>query len=63
MTRAVRMLGATKGPSGRSTVVFDRRVATTLLSVVSSALSGEAVAKGRSFFAGRIGELVGAVRA
>jgi PmbA protein len=59
VTRAVRLLGATKGPSGRATVVFDRRVATTLLSVVSSALSGEAVAKGRSFFAGRIGELVG----
>jgi PmbA protein len=57
--RAVRLLGAVKGPSGRQTVVFDRRVATTLLSVVSSALSGEAVAKGRSFFAGRIGELVG----
>lgn len=59
VTRAVRLLGAVKGPSGRATVVFDRRVATTLLSVVSSALSGEAVAKGRSFFAGRIGELVG----
>jgi len=59
VTRAVRLLGATKGPSGRATVVFDRRVATTLLSVVSSALSGEAVAKGRSFFAGRIGEMVG----
>ena len=57
--RAVRLIGATKGPSGRSTVVFDRRIATTLLSVVSSALSGEAVAKGRSFFADRIGELVG----
>jgi PmbA protein len=40
-------------------VVFDRRVATTLLSVVASALSGEAVIKGRSFFAGRIGEAVG----
>jgi PmbA protein len=59
VTRAVRLLGATKGPSGRTTVVFDRSAATTLLSVVSSALSGEAVAKGRSFFAGRIGELVG----
>ncbi len=59
VTRAVRLLGATKGPSGRSTVVFDRRMATALLSVVSSALSGEAVAKGRSFFAGRVGELVG----
>ena len=59
INRAVRLLGATKGQSGRTTVVFDRRIATTLLSVVSSALSGEAVAKGRSFFAGRIGELVG----
>ena len=54
----MRLLGATKGPSGRSTVVFDRRVATTLLSVISSALSGEAVEKGRSFFAGRLGEQV-----
>jgi PmbA protein len=33
-------------------------VVSTLLSVVSSALSGEAVVKGRSFFAGRIGESV-----
>ena len=57
--RAVRLLGATKGPSGRSTVVFDRRMSTALLSVVSSALSGEVVAKGRSFFAGRVGEQVG----
>ncbi|HEY5108182.1 MAG TPA: TldD/PmbA family protein [Acidimicrobiales bacterium] len=59
VTRAVRLLGATKGPSGRSTVVFDRRMATTLLGIVSGALSGEAVAKGRSFFAGRVGEQVG----
>ena len=59
VTRAVRLLGATKGPSSRSTVVFDRRMATALLSIVSSALSGEAVAKGRSFFAGRLGEEVG----
>ena len=59
VTRAVRLLGATKGPSGRQTVVFDRRAATTVLSVVSGALSGEAVDKGRSFFAGRIGEQVG----
>ncbi|MHB8680574.1 MAG: TldD/PmbA family protein [Acidimicrobiales bacterium] len=56
--RAVRMLGATKPRSGQVTVVFDARVATTLLSVVSAALSGEAVTKGRSFFAGRVGEEV-----
>jgi len=56
--RAVRMLGAGKARSGRCAVVFDPRVVSTLLSVVSSALSGEAVVKGRSFFAGRIGEQV-----
>lgn len=59
VTRAVRLLGATKGPTARATVVFDRRMATTLLGIVASALSGEAVAKGRSFFAGRVGEQVG----
>jgi PmbA protein len=56
--RAVRLLGAGKVRSGRFTVVFDPRVVSTLLSVVSSALSGEAVVKGRSFFAGRLGEQV-----
>jgi PmbA protein len=58
--RAVRMLGATKAKSGRCTVVFDPRVVSTLLAVVAAALSGEAVVKGRSFFAGRIGEAVAA---
>jgi PmbA protein len=56
--RATRLLGATKAQSGRCTVVFDPRVVSTLLSVVASSLSGEAVVKGRSFFAGRIGEAV-----
>jgi len=56
--RSTRLLGAQKGHSGRCTVVFDPRVISTLLSVVASALSGEAVVKGRSFFAGRIGESV-----
>ncbi len=56
--RSTRLLGAQKAKSGRFTVVFDPRVVSTLLSVVASALSGEAVVKGRSFFAGRIGESV-----
>jgi PmbA protein len=56
--RATRLLGAQKARSGRCTVVFDPRVVSTLLSVVASALSGEAVVKGRSFFAGRVGETV-----
>jgi PmbA protein len=56
--RSTRMLGATKARSGRCAVVFDPRVTSTLLAVVSSALSGEAVTKGRSFFADRVGEEV-----
>ncbi|MHB8439498.1 MAG: TldD/PmbA family protein [Acidimicrobiales bacterium] len=56
--RAVRMLGATKPRSGRVPVVFDPRVASTLVAIISSALSGEAVTKGRSFFAGRLEEEV-----
>jgi len=56
--RCTRMLGATKARSGRCTVVLDPRVTSTLLAVVSSALSGEAVTKGRSFFADRVGEEV-----
>ena len=58
--RATRMLGAEKAPSARCTVVFDPRVVSTLVAVMASALSGEAVVKGRSFFAGRIGETVAA---
>jgi PmbA protein len=56
--RSIRMLGAAKAPSQRCAVVFDPRVVSTLLSVVSTALSGESVVKGRSFFAGRLGEMV-----
>jgi len=56
--RATRLLGATKARSGRVTVVFDPRVTSTLLAIVASALSGEAVTKGRSLFAGRLGEVI-----
>ncbi len=60
VTRATRMLGATKPGSTRCPIVFDPRVTATLLAVVSSALSGESVTKGRSFFADRVGETVAA---
>jgi PmbA protein len=56
--RATRMLGATKARSSRCVVVLDPRVTSTVLAIVSSALSGEAVTKGRSLFAGRVGEEV-----
>jgi len=56
--RATRMLGAVRPTSGRTTVVFDPWVTAQLLEVVGSTLSGEAVAKGRSPFASRLGESV-----
>ena len=56
--RATRMVGAQKARSAHCTVVFDPRVVSTLLGIIASALSGEAVVKGRSFFAGRIGETI-----
>ena len=58
VARAVSMLGATKPSSMKCVTVFDPRVVAQLLGIISAALSGEAVVKGRSFFAGRIGELV-----
>jgi PmbA protein len=56
--RATRMLGATKPGSAHCPVVFDPRVTATVLAVIASALSGETVTKGRSFFADRVGEVV-----
>lgn len=54
--RATRMLGATKPPSERVTVVLDPWVTAQLLGIIGSTLSGEAVLKGRSPFADRLGE-------
>ncbi|MGH9243789.1 MAG: TldD/PmbA family protein [Acidimicrobiales bacterium] len=58
--RATRMLGATKPQSGRTTVVFEPRVTAQFLGILGGTLSGEAVLKGRSLFAERVGEDVGA---
>lgn len=58
-SRAVRMLGAKKASSGLVTVVFEPRVTGTLMGLLGGALSGEAVEKGRSLFAGRLGEPIG----
>jgi PmbA protein len=56
--RAVRLLGATQPKTRRLPVVFDPLVASSILGVISGALNGEAVLKGRSMFATRLGELV-----
>lgn len=56
--RATRMLGAVKPASFKGVAVFDPRTAATLWSIMGSALSGDAVVRGRSFFAGRLDEVV-----
>lgn len=57
-TKAVRLLGAGKPRSRRTRVVFDPWVTAQFLGVLGAALSAEAALKGRSLFAGRIGEQV-----
>lgn len=56
--RATRLLGATKPASRRVTVVLDPYVTAQFLSVIGGTLSGDAVARGRSLFANRLGDAV-----
>lgn len=56
VTRATRMQGAAKPRSAVVTAVLDPQVAGSVLSLVASLCNGEAVVKGRSLFAGRLGE-------
>lgn len=60
--RAVLLLGATKIPSAKMPVILDPYAAGQFLGVLGSALTGEAVQKGRSLFAGRLGEEVASAR-
>ncbi|MGH2730678.1 MAG: TldD/PmbA family protein [Actinomycetota bacterium] len=53
--RALDVLGATKIPSARMAVVLDPYTAGQFLGVIGQALTGEAVQKGRSLFAGKLG--------
>jgi PmbA protein len=56
--RALGVLGARKMPSTKLPVVFDRYTAGQFLGVIGSVLTGEAVQKGRSLFAGKLGQQV-----
>jgi len=56
--RACRLLGARPCPSMKATVVLDPFVAAAFFAVLASALTAEAVQKGRSLFAGREGRRV-----
>ncbi len=57
--RAVRMLGARSLPSRQVDVLLDPGVASELLGLLASALSGEVVRKGKSLLAGKVGQRVG----
>ncbi len=56
--KACALLGARPCPTGLYTVVFDREVVAALLGSVARALSADAVQKGRSVFATKLGEVV-----
>ncbi|MFN8040377.1 MAG: TldD/PmbA family protein [Acidimicrobiales bacterium] len=56
--RAVRLFGAKKAPSQRLAVVFEPRLAATLVGIAGGTLTGERVLKGRSPFADRMGEQI-----
>jgi PmbA protein len=58
--QAVRMLGATKPKTRTVPVIFEQETAKSLIGVLVSGLSAEAVQKGQSLFAGKLGEQVGA---
>jgi len=57
--RAVRPLGGKAVATQKATVVMEPEIAAEFLGYLASALSGEAVLKGRSMFVGRLGENVG----
>jgi PmbA protein len=57
--RATRLLGGRKPASAKIAVVLDPFATASLLGVIAGALTAEAVQKGRSLFAGRVGERVG----
>lgn len=58
--RAAGLIGSRKPQSRRTTIVLDPWMAGELLEVIGSTLTGEAVMKGRSLFAERVGDTVAA---
>jgi len=58
--RAVSKLGAGRPPAGRQPVILDRDVVAEFLSLLGSTLSADAVLKGRSLWAGKLGAAVAA---
>lgn len=60
VSRLLAKIGSTKPESAEVTLVLEPRLTATLLGLISGMLGGETVAKGRSPFADRVGEQIGA---
>lgn len=58
-TRGYRLLGGTQPISAEIPVILDPLVATQFFGIISSMLSGGAVAKGRALLAERLGDVIG----
>ncbi|MEX2293706.1 MAG: TldD/PmbA family protein [Acidimicrobiales bacterium] len=56
--RATRLLGSSKPTTQRVTLVLEPRITATILGIVGGMLNGEAVLKGRSPFADRVGDVI-----
>lgn len=57
--RATRLLGATQPSTERVTIIFDPFVTAQFLGILGETMTGDAVMKGYSLFANRLGESVG----
>jgi len=57
-TRAIDVLGARQVETAKVPVLFDNLSTAELIALLGVALNGEAVVKGRSFMAGRLGEKI-----
>ena len=57
-SRATRLLGATKPTSDRLSIVLEPRLSAALLGVLGGTLTGQAVQRGRSPFADRMGDTI-----
>ena len=56
--RTLRRLGARRVPTQQAPIVFSRETARTLVGSIFEALSGDAIWRGASFLAGKLGETV-----
>lgn len=57
--RALRRLGPRKVPTQKVPVIFEPRVARTLVDNIFEAVSGDAVYRGETFLAGKLGQTIG----